>query len=109
MAKQQKLRLTGGILIVQFEFGMAKSWSDKKKKEHLGKPHLFRPDTDNLVKGFMDAIEKEDSHVHTVIARKIFCETDRDKICAIIPNENNQNQVDSILQQFITDGLASKK
>lgn len=30
-------------------------------------PHKSRPDLDNLVKGFKDALLKEDSHIHKYI------------------------------------------
>ena len=40
----------------------------------IGKPHQQRPDIDNLVKGLMDALLEEDSHIHTVYAKKIWAE-----------------------------------
>ena len=36
--------------------------------------HQQRPDIDNLLKGLMDALLEEDSHIHTVYARKIWSE-----------------------------------
>lgn len=50
-------------LSVRFTIAMPKSWSKKKKKEMCGKPHLPRPDLDNLIKAFKDSLFKEDSHV----------------------------------------------
>ena len=61
-------------LYLQFEIPMPKSWSKKKKKENIGKAHQKRPDIDNLVKGVMDCLFKEDSHVHTIYAKKIWSE-----------------------------------
>jgi Holliday junction resolvase RusA-like endonuclease len=29
-------------------------------------PHQMKPDIDNMLKAFMDALMKEDSHVHTI-------------------------------------------
>jgi Holliday junction resolvase RusA-like endonuclease len=42
------------------------SWSKKKKKQYHGTFHQSKPDLDNLLKAFMDALMKEDSHVHTI-------------------------------------------
>ncbi len=44
-------------------FGMAKSWSKKKKLEHIGEPHQQKPDRDNIDKGILDALFPDDSHV----------------------------------------------
>lgn len=61
-------------LFVEFYIQMPKSWSKKKKAEHLGERHQQKPDVDNLVKGVMDALFKEDSHVHTIYAKKTWAE-----------------------------------
>lgn len=47
-------------LKAKFEFGMEmpKSWSKKKKDEHLFKYHTSRPDLDNLIKAAQDALPK---------------------------------------------------
>lgn len=52
-------------LDVKFVLPMPKSWSERKKKKMDGKPHKSRPDLDNLIKAFKDALLIEDSHVHT--------------------------------------------
>ena len=52
-------------LDVQFVLPMPKSWSERKKKKMDGQPHKQRPDLDNLIKGFKDALLIEDSHIHT--------------------------------------------
>ena len=38
----------------------------------LEKPHQQRPDVDNLVKGVMDSLFQEDSHIHTIEAKKVW-------------------------------------
>jgi hypothetical protein len=48
---------------IVFHVPMPKSWSDKKKNEYVGTPHLQRPDKDNLEKALLDAIYEEDSTV----------------------------------------------
>ncbi len=61
-------------LFVEFYIKMPKSWSKKKKAEYLGERHQQKPDVDNLIKGVMDALFKEDSHVHTIYAKKTWAE-----------------------------------
>ena len=52
-------------LDIKFVIPMPTSWSEKKRVEMDGKPHTQRPDLDNLIKAFKDALLIEDSHVHT--------------------------------------------
>lgn len=66
--------ILGQEICVVFYIPMPKSWSKKKKIELVNTPHKQKPDIDNLLKGLMDALLKEDSHVHTVFARKIWSE-----------------------------------
>jgi len=39
-------------------FKVSKSWSQKKKDSHIGKPHLHTPDFDNLEKAICDGLNK---------------------------------------------------
>jgi len=57
-------------LFLSFYIPMPASWSGKKKLAMCGKPHLQKPDIDNLVKAFMDSLFENDSHVWAVSARK---------------------------------------
>lgn len=49
-------------------------------KHEPGSPHLFKPDTDNLVKGLIDAVfygkKGGDSHVYALAARKLWSEAE---------------------------------
>ena len=72
-AKENDFTLEEEVCAV-FNIPMPKSWSKKKKKEMINTNHKQKPDIDNLVKGLMDALLKEDSHVHTVFARKVWTE-----------------------------------
>jgi len=38
----------------------------KEREERIDMPHQMKPDIDNMLKAFMDALMKEDSHVHTI-------------------------------------------
>ena len=48
-----------------FVIPMPKSWSKKKRAELNCQPHEQKPDLDNLLKAFKDALLAEDSKVHT--------------------------------------------
>ena len=73
---QAKLDICGikidDVIKVEFGVPMPKSWSKKKKKDMDQKPHQQRPDVDNLMKGLMDALFQEDSHIHTIHAKKVW-------------------------------------
>ena len=42
--------------LLVFYLPMPKSWSQKKKRSHLFKPHTNKLDKDNLEKGFLDSL-----------------------------------------------------
>ncbi len=46
-----------------FVLPMPKSWSNKKKQEMEGTPHLQKPDTSNLLKAIEDAVFDDDSRI----------------------------------------------
>ena len=62
-------------LDIEFHLEMPKSWSIKKRALMDGKPHKSRPDIDNLIKSFMDALSDEDSFVWKVNAVKLWAVT----------------------------------
>lgn len=74
-----RLRLPGyeipASLTITFHLPMPGSWSKKKQAEMLGKPHQVRPDTDNLVKAFLDLLAVEDGYVWHVNAKKYWAQT----------------------------------
>ena len=59
-----------GVLEIVFLVPMPNSWSEKKKSRHNKHPVKTRPDIDNYIKSFMDALEIEDGFVWKVIAEK---------------------------------------
>lgn len=65
-------------LFLGFYFKCSASWNDKKKQLLIDKPHQYKPDLDNLVKGVMDSLTTEDSNVHQIVAMKLW--SDEDKI-----------------------------
>ena len=60
---------------VVFHIPMPKSWSKKKKDFHNHRPHLQKPDVDNLFKALADAIYSDDSHIWDVRITKLWSET----------------------------------
>jgi len=61
-------------LKVYFYAKMPDSWSKKKKEGMCGKPHQSKPDIDNLVKAFLDALCEDDSYVWKITATKYWAE-----------------------------------
>ena len=57
---------------IEFYVQIPKSWSKKKKEEHIGKPHLPRPDLDNYIKAWNDSVFEEDSVVWKFKASKLW-------------------------------------
>jgi hypothetical protein len=57
---------------VIFRVEMPKSWSAATKEVMSGEPHMQRPDSDNFLKGLMDAVCPEDSHLWCPIAVKVW-------------------------------------
>lgn len=58
------------VLEIVFLVPMPFTWSEKKKVRNNRKPVKKRPDIDNYVKAFMDAMSEEDGNVWKIIAEK---------------------------------------
>ena len=59
---------------VVFLLAMPASWSHLKKRQHVGKPHLVKPDKDNLEKALIDALYRnaDDAHVWNSASTKLW-------------------------------------
>lgn len=68
------LRPDGGPARVEATFHMPvpPSCSRLEKARRLGKPHIQRPDLDNLIKALLDALWAEDAVVHSINASKVW-------------------------------------
>jgi Holliday junction resolvase RusA-like endonuclease len=73
---QQTLRFSDftGHLGLVFRFPVPASWSMRKQIQacQFGEYHRQKPDVDNLVKGFLDAVMDEDCQVADVRAVKVW-------------------------------------
>ena len=57
-----------------FYIPMPKSWSKKRRKEMLGKPHQQKPDIDNLQKFLFDSLLEDDSIIWSLKVEKYWAE-----------------------------------
>jgi Holliday junction resolvase RusA-like endonuclease len=55
---------------IHFVFAMPKSWSQKRKAIQLGTFHRSKPDLDNLLKSYYDALCEDDASVAQTSASK---------------------------------------
>ena len=55
---------------VTFVLPIPKSYSQKRRNEWIGKPHMQRPDLSNLLKALEDAIYQEDSGIYDIWIEK---------------------------------------
>ena len=59
---------------VTFVIPMPKSWPQWKRQQYNGRPHLAKPDADNLIKALLDAVYGEDCGVWDFRVTKIWGE-----------------------------------
>lgn len=62
MARMAKYEVPA-VLSLRFVVAMPASWSGRKRVVMNGQPHQSRPDLDNLVKAFKDALCADDAFV----------------------------------------------
>lgn len=71
LAKKKKYNI-GDTLNILFRIPMPATWSKKEKAMMMKKPHQQKPDLDNLVKGFTDALMPEDKSLYEINASKFW-------------------------------------
>lgn len=68
----------GNSFEIKFGLPFPESYSQKKRKELLGRPHQLKPDLDNLIKAFSDGLrgsgEYNDSRIYNFAASKVWDE-----------------------------------
>ncbi len=60
------------VIAVEFHLPMPSSWSGKKKERQDGQVHQVKPDADNMLKGLIDALAKNDSNIHFKLVWKVW-------------------------------------
>ncbi len=70
----ERVQLPADFFHVIFLIECPRSWSQKKRQEHVGQPHLQTPDGDNLVKALIDAVYRglDDAHVWNYAVTKLW-------------------------------------
>lgn len=61
--------------VIEFHLKIPEYWSKKRKNQLIGAPHQQKPDLDNLIKAFQDALECEDMQVYELKAKKLWSDT----------------------------------
>ena len=67
-------------LDITFYIEMPKSWSKKKREAMYMKPHQSKPDLDNLVKAFCDALYDDDAGVYSIQCAKYWSDENEIKV-----------------------------
>lgn len=57
-------------IFLQFYIPMPRTWTKKDKARYDGEPHMDKPDIDNLIKAFFDALHTEDKTIWDIRASK---------------------------------------
>lgn len=69
---------------MEYQMPIPKSWSKKRQREAVGKPHHSTPDVDNLAKFIHDACNgllwKDDAIIYELCARKVYSEEPKTRI-----------------------------
>jgi len=68
----KRLQVPSAYYHMIFVLPMPKSWPRVKKNDMRGQPHKQVPDKDNLEKGILDAVYKNDAHVWDGRSTKIW-------------------------------------
>ena len=69
----EEIKNIGGIEIIS-KHSLSESWSGVKKKELYGMPMTQKPDWDNVAKGILDLMFKEDSFIHKASVGQYWCD-----------------------------------
>lgn len=79
-----------------FLFVPPESWPAKKKSQSLWQPHQAKPDADNCLKAFQDALMPEDKAVWDVRATKLWADREGILILPMDPMTGEKIQVLSV-------------
>lgn len=105
--KETVERACGGVaptsdLFFFFLFHSPKSWSRKKYLANLWKPHTYKPDTSNIVKGIEDALYDNDSMVSSVAYYKLYVPHEYDEGILILEDKEIHSHIlETAIEAFI--------
>lgn len=88
--KTHKVELPKAGAHVIFVIPMPSSWSKKKREQMNGRPHMQRPDADNLIKALGDSVYDEDCEIWNFQVSKFWGEQGRIIIKENIPQTLNE-------------------
>ena len=71
--KEAKIQLQSPCKIT-FYIPMPDSWSGRKRADFNGKPHMNKPDIDNLTKALLDSVFDDDAHMWSISVEKFWSE-----------------------------------
>jgi len=74
LAIKHNFILADGVQII-FLLPVSPSWSKKMRDQMRGKPHQIKPDADNMLKGFIDALCKNDQKIYDKHVLKFWWDT----------------------------------
>lgn len=72
LAKEKGFEVPASGLSLLFVLPIPPSVSRKESVRRSGNPHQQKPDVDNLIKAFLDALCEEDSYVWDIRGRKMW-------------------------------------
>ena len=83
----RKVILTSAtVLVVKAYFGLPQSWSARKKMGLIIKPHIQRPDCDNVLKAVADALFENDELVFSMSCEKAWQDSNGPRIHVRVVN-----------------------
>lgn len=88
LSKQQHFQL-GTAIGLAFYLPMPASWNMKKRQQMSGTRHQTKPDTDNLIKAFVDALLDSDGDIWFMAGAKFW--SDRPRI-DVLMNESRTSE-----------------
>lgn len=90
--------ILGKRVEVMFLVPMPESWSKKKKEEMDGKSHEQKPDDDNYLKAFCDALKEDDCDIWDMRAVKFWVKTGEGKVI-VLENRFTSGSISTYLNE----------
>jgi Holliday junction resolvase RusA-like endonuclease len=95
LVDEQKFTIGDGVQVI-FLLPFKKNWSKEKCEEMRGMPHQEKPDTDNMLKGFIDVLAKSDQRIYDKHPLKFWWDTGKIVVVRNVPLYQNLMQIDTV-------------